>query len=193
MTNHATVHKHEKAELGFWLYLMTDVMLFATLFATYLILRNNIASGPAGSDIFEPKFVLLETIMLLTSSFTAGLALVSLRNNRNKVALGLLSLTIVLGVGFLTLELSEFIALAHEGNSWRTSAFLTAFFTLVATHGLHIFIGIIWAAAVGLYTTAHGATAHAIRKFTLFTLFWHFLDVVWIFIFTVVYMLGVIT
>jgi len=182
--------KADKAELGFWLYLMTDVIIFASLFATYLVLRNNTAGGPSAADLFEPRYAFVETLILLTSSFTCGIAAIAFKFGKKQLGLGLLMATIVLGTAFLTLELLEFGTLVREGHSWQASAFFAAFFTLVGTHGFHILIGLIWAAVTGGYIMSNGLTRNAVRKFTLFSLFWHFLDVVWIFLFTIVYLLG---
>jgi cytochrome o ubiquinol oxidase subunit 3 len=182
--------KHEKAEIGFWLYLMTDLILFSCLFATYMILRGNTAGGPGAGDLFEPRYALIETLLLLTSSFTCGVAALAFRFKKPAAGLWLLAATIVLGASFVTLELIEFTSLVQAGHSWRQSAFLSSFFTLVGTHGLHITIGLIWAIALGAYIKTYGLSAHAVRKFTLFSLFWHFLDLVWIFIFTIVYLMG---
>lgn len=182
--------KHEKAELGFWLYLMTDVILFASLFATYLVLKNNTAGGPSAIELFDTRYAFIETLILLTSSFTCGVAAIAFKFGRKSLGLWLLAATIMLGASFVTLELLEFGHLVHEGNSWQRSAFLSGFFTLVGTHGLHIIIGLVWATAIGGYIMANGLTRNAVRKFTLFSLFWHFLDVVWIFLFTVVYLIG---
>lgn len=191
MSQLETVRKldqYEKTEFGFWLYLMTDVILFASLFATYLILRGNTAGGASAGQLFDPTYALVETVLLLTSSFTCGVALLALRYKRSRLALGLLVVTILCGLGFLTLELLEFNHLAAEGNSWSRSAFLSGFFTLVGTHGLHITIGLIWATVMGVLVLQRGVTPDTLRKFTLFSLFWHFLDLVWIFIFTIVYL-----
>ncbi len=182
------LEKYEKAEFGFWLYLLTDIILFASLFATYMILRNNIAGAGSSAELLDPKYALLETVLLLTSSFTCGVAVLALRFKYKTLALSLLVATLLLGIGFIALELSEFIQLVHEGQSWRESAFLSAFFTLVGVHGLHITIGIIWGTVMAFYIAKFGVTANSVRKFTLFSLFWHFLDLVWIFIFTIVYL-----
>lgn len=190
--NH-TAEKQDKASLGFWLYLMTDIMLFASLFASYVILRGGTNGGPAGGEIFNLEMIMVSTFLLLTSSLTSGLAFLALKRSDAKRALVLLGATITLGIGFLTLELYEFGELIMHGHGPAHSAFLSAFFTLVGTHGLHILVGIIWAIALGDYITKRGATPNAIRKFSLFTVFWHFLDLVWIFIFTIVYLLGVIS
>ena len=189
--DHAT-EKAANASLGFWLYLMTDIMIFASLFATYIILRPGTNGGPEASEIFNLEFIMVSTFLLLVSSLTSGLAFLALKTGQQKKALRLLGATILLGIGFLTLELYEFGELILHGHGPDHSAFLSAFFTLVGTHGLHILVGIIWAIALGDFITKRGATPDAIRKFSLFTVFWHFLDLVWIFIFTIVYLLGVI-
>lgn len=181
-----------KTIFGFWIYLMTDCILFATLFATYAILRNNNYGGPTEQDIFSLPFVLVETIILLVSSFVCGLALLAF-HNRNKVqALTLLSMTALLGLAFIGMELYEFNHLFQAGEDWRRSGFLSAFFTLVGTHGLHIIAGIIWALTLIYQLLKRGFTDGVNRRMALFSLFWHFLDIVWIFIFTVVYLLGVL-
>lgn len=180
--------KYEKAEYGFWLYLMTDIILFASLFATYMILRNNTAGGESGAVLFDPKFALAETIILLLSSFTCGLAVLLFRFRNKAGGLAMLVSTLLLGAGFITLELYEFIHLVGEGQSWQTSAFLSSFFVLVGTHGFHIIIGLLWGTAMTLYIMKKGITANSLRRMTLFSLFWHFLDLVWIFIFTIVYL-----
>lgn len=191
MTRNSTdrkVEQYEKAELGFWLYLMTDIILFASLFATYMVLRPNVAGGPSAAELLDPRYALIETVVLLISSFTCGIAALALRYKKTRLALGMLGATISFGVVFLALELFEFAELIHEGHTWQQSAFLSGFFTLVATHGLHIMFGIIWGVVMLLYIAKRGSTANSVRKMTLFSLFWHFLDLVWIFIFTIVYL-----
>ncbi len=197
MSNTATPTTHlphdttAKAAFGFWVYLMTDLVLFATLFATYAVLRNNTASGPAGKDIFDMPYVLVETMLLLTSSFVAGLAMLAVYKKQKNLVLALLVVTFLLGAGFLGMELYEFNHLVQEGHSWRISAFLSAFFTLVGTHGLHILSGLTWLAVLMGQVIRKGITMHTTRRLMLFSLFWHFLDIVWIFIFTIVYLMGV--
>ena len=182
--------KFDKAEIGFWLYLMTDVILFASLFATFMVLRSNTAGGPDGAEIFDPQFALIQTVILLTSSLTCGLAVLSYKFAHTKRTIGFLLMTIGLGAAFLSLELYEFSALVAEGFSWQRSAFLSSFFTLVGTHGLHILFGLIWAILMVVYLLRTGLTINGLRKLTLFSLFWHFLDLVWIFVFSVVYLIG---
>lgn len=182
------VEKYEKAEFGFWLYLMTDIILFASLFATYMILRGNVAGGSGPSELLDPKFALVETLLLLTSSFTCGIAALALRFKRTRLSIAMLGATLLLGLSFVAMELYEFIELATHGHSWQTSAAWSGFYVLVATHGIHILFGLLWGSVMAAYVMKRGSTADSVRKFTLFSLFWHFLDIVWIFIFTIVYL-----
>ena len=183
--------KHEERTIfGFWLYLMTDLLMFGALFAAYAVLHNNTFGGPKGSDLFNLQFVLSETLLLLTSSFTVGLALVYGQNASKKQMLIWLGITFLLGAGFLGLELSEFSKLITEGNSWGRSAFLSSYFSLVGTHGLHIASGLIWLGLLFYKFVTVGINKNLVRKLTLFSLFWHFLDIVWIFIFTIVYLIS---
>ena len=182
----------DKTTLGFWLYLMTDCVLFAALFATFAVLRNNTNGGPSGADIFDLPYILTETFILLTSSFTTGLAVLAARQDDKKQLLLWLAATFMLGITFLSMELSEFSQLITDGNGYQRSGFLSGFFTLVGTHGLHITVGLIWMAVLIAQIVKKGLTAHTLRRLTLLSLFWHFLDVVWIFIFSIVYMIGVL-
>jgi cytochrome o ubiquinol oxidase subunit 3 len=181
-----------KTMFGFWVYLMTDCVLFATLFATYAVLHTNTNNGPGAQDLFKLPFVLSETLILLTSSFTCGLGILAARARNKQLVLGLFGITFLLGLAFLGLELHEFRNLAQEGNSWRRSGFLSAFFTLVGTHGAHITAGLIWMIVMLSRIYAQGLSATNIKRLTLLSMFWHFLDIVWIFIFTIVYLMGVI-
>lgn len=190
-------HAHEaevysRTIFGFWVYIMTDCVLFSTLFATYAVLHGATFGGPSGRELFSLPVVIAETLFLLFSSFTCGLAMLSAyRNHRTKV-LGWLALTFLFGLGFLGLELREFAHLIAEGNSWRKSAFLSSFFTLVGTHGAHITVGLLWMVVLVGQFLVKGITSSTMRRLMCFKLFWHFLDIVWIFIFTLVYLLGVI-
>lgn len=188
-------HQQEfnKTTLGFWIYLMTDCVLFASLFATFAVLRGGTAGGPTGAEIFDLDFVLTETLLLLTSSLTSGLALIGVRSGSRRLVGTMLAVTFMLGAGFLFMELSEFTKLVSEGYSWQASAFLSSFFTLVGTHGLHIAIGLLWILALMSSLWTRGITNTFHKRLTLFSLFWHFLDIIWIFIFTIVYLLGVIS
>lgn len=181
----------DKARLGLWIYIMCDLVLFSTLFAAFLILRPATAGGVAGRDIFEMPLVLVETILLLVSSITVGVAYLAAQTNRLKLHRIMMMATILLGAGFLAIELYEFSVLIAEGHTWAKSAFLSSFFTLVGTHGAHIAVGLIWALTLLITGFRRGVTVDIVRKTGLFSMFWHFLDIVWIFIFTVVYLMGV--
>ena len=183
--------RNERASLGFWIYLMTDCVLFGSLFATYAVLRNNPFGGPSGADIFEMPFVLIETLILLTSSFLCGIAMLAAKAGKQTLTLVLFGATLLLGISFLAMEVTEFSKLIHEGYSWQTSAFLSGFFTLVGTHGVHILAGLIWMVVMMVRVAQVGLTDNNLRRLSLLALFWHFLDVIWIFIFTIVYLMGV--
>lgn len=190
-----TSHQHEADErvtFGFWIYLMTDCIIFASLFAVYMVQRTATAGGPSGSDLFDLPFVLTQTLLLLTSSLVCGLMVLGAKLRRRDLVIGALALTGILGGAFLVMEGIEFSHLIHEGYSWQRSGFLTAFFTLVGTHGLHIIVGMLWLIIMIIRVIRMGLTDRTVRKLTLFSLFWHFLDVIWIFIFTIVYMIGVL-
>lgn len=180
----------EKTVFGFWVYLMTDCVLFAALFATYAVLHGNTFGGPGGHELFKLPYVLVETMALLTSSFTCGLAMLAMQRRDRDQLLMWLGVTFLLGATFLGLELSEFRNMVLEGNGWRRSGFLSSYFTLVGTHGLHITFGLIWMAVTAFFTLKRGLTDSIMKRLTLLSLFWHFLDVVWIFIFTIVYLFG---
>ena len=182
--------RSETAEIGFWTYLMTDIMLFASLFATFMILRHATAGGPGGHELFDLGYALTETFILLASSLTCGLALISLRFGKRVQSLAFLGATIVLGCVFLGLEIHEFSQLIQEGHGPDANAFLSGFFTLVGTHGFHILVGLVWAVCIAVLVIKRGVNSGVSRRFGLFALFWHFLDLVWIFIFTVVYIIG---
>jgi len=177
---------------GFWVYLMTDLLSFAALFATFAVLRNNTFGGPAGNELFSLPYVLTETLILLTSSFTAGLATLAMHKNEVKKTLVWFSLTFILGATFLGLEIHEFAKLAAEGNTPQRSAFLSSFFTLVGTHGLHITVGLLWLLIILIQVLRKGLNPRLTNQLQRLSLFWHFLDIVWIFIFTIVYLLGAI-
>jgi len=186
--------RHEedtKTIFGFWVYIMTDCVLFSALFATYAVLHNNTFGGPSGGDIFSAPYVLAETLVLLTSSFTCGLGILAARQKSKALTMLWFGITFLLGLTFLTLEIHEFRNLVHDGDSWRRSGFLSAFFTLVGTHGLHIATGLLWMSVLMTNVWKRGFTRKTLRQLNLLSMFWHFLDIVWIFIFTIVYMLGV--
>lgn len=182
----------ERTVFGFWVYIMTDCILFGSLFATFAVLRNSTYGGPNGQELFSLPFVLAETLILLFSSFTCGLAMIAAHKRQVRPVLIWFVVTFLLGAAFLTLELKEFTNLVHEGESWRRSGFLSAFFTLVGTHGAHITAGLIWIAVMLGQVFRRGITRATSRRLILLGVFWHFLDVVWIFIFTIVYLMGAI-
>lgn len=192
--NEAARHHEDysKSQLGFWLYIMTDCILFSVLFATYLVLLPNRNSGPGPSELFSLPYVLAETMLLLASSFTSGLALLAAHKNNYKQVLIWLSVTAALGASFVTMEIVEFAKLVHEGHSWTSSAFMSGYYTLVGTHGLHVTIGLLWMIVLFFFVLKRGLVNTSVKRLTLFSLFWHFLDIVWIFIFSVVYMIGAI-
>ncbi|MGK3130082.1 cytochrome o ubiquinol oxidase subunit III [Pantoea sp. Al-1710] len=175
---------------GFWIYLMSDCIIFATLFATYAVMVNNTAGGPAGKDIFELPFVLVETALLLLSSITYGMAVIAMNNQNKGSVISWLALTFLFGAGFIGMEIYEFHHLILEGFGPDRSGFLSAFFTLVGTHGLHVTSGLIWMAVMMFQISKRGLTATNRTRIMCLSLFWHFLDVVWICVFTVVYLMG---
>ena len=195
---HAAAHgemSHEEAAndrvmFGFWVYLMTDLLMFAVLFAVYAVLHGNTVGGPTGRDLFSPSLALTETLILLTSSFTCGIAMIAARRGVKSQTLFWFGVTFLLGLAFLTLELKEFAEFIHEGHTMRSNAFLSSFFTLVGTHGLHITSGLLWLGTTLVFVIKRGLDKHIVRKLALLSLFWHFLDIVWIFIFTVVYLMA---
>jgi cytochrome o ubiquinol oxidase subunit 3 len=192
---HADHHGHPDQEqlrtFAFWIYLMTDVILFACLFATYIVLEPNTNGGPSPKDIFQMNGIYLSTFILLTSSFTSGLALLAMNKGKIKELMSWLGVTVVLGLAFVILEVNEFINMVHEGAAIGTSAFLSSFYTLVGTHGLHVSIGLVWMVILIVQLAKHGITPVTKRKVNIVSLFWHFLDIVWIFVFTIVYLMGV--
>jgi len=179
-----------KVTLGFWTYLMTDCVLFASLFATYAVLHGNTFGGPSGKDIFDLPYIFVETMILLVSSFTTGLAMIAARKNNKDQVLTWLIVTGLLGAAFLIMELTEFSHLISDGHSWTVSAFLSSYFTLVGTHGLHILTGLLWLTVLITKLFRQDITSTLMRRLTLFSMFWHFLDVIWVGIFTVVYLMG---
>lgn len=183
---------YSKTVLGFWTYLMTDCLVFGALFCTYAVLHHSTFGGPTSKDLFDLSTAFIETMILLLSSVTCGLGILSaLQNDKNKV-IAWLSLSFLLGASFIGIELHEFKELVNDGNSWERSAFLSAFFTLVGTHGLHVSLGLLWMAVMMTQLYLTGVNVNTFRRLIVFSLFWHFLDVVWIFIFTFVYLMGVI-
>jgi cytochrome o ubiquinol oxidase subunit 3 len=193
------VHGHDehhddgaKTLLGFWIYLMSDCLIFSALFATFAVLANATAGGPTGKELFYLPYVLGETMLLLVSSFTFGVAMLNMHaGKRNKVIAWLL-ITFLFGAAFVAMEVHEFAHLIHEGAGPSRSAFLSSYFTLVGTHGLHVTCGLIWIVVMMDMVRRFGLTDAVVRRLSCLSLFWHFLDVVWICVFSIVYLRGVL-
>ncbi|MBM7600975.1 cytochrome aa3-600 menaquinol oxidase subunit 3 [Virgibacillus halotolerans] len=176
--------------LGFWIFIGAEIMLFATLFATYFTLANRTGTGPAGSEIFEITPVLIETFLLLTSSFTIGLAVHAMRIGKKNAMLTFFVITLLLGLGFLGVEIYEFTHYVHIGAGLQTSAFTAVLLTTLGTHGAHVTLGLFWGLFIILQVKKRGLTPGTANKAFIFSLYWHFLDIVWIFIFSFVYLKG---
>jgi len=185
-------HPENGTLLGFWLYLMSDCLVFACLFAAYAVLGRNYAGGPSGAMIFDLPMVGLNTSLLLLSSITYGFAMLEAQNKKVRNTMLWLGVTGILGACFIGFELVEFVHLIHDGFGPQRSGFLTSFFALVGTHGLHVSFGIVWLVTLLFQLKRHGLTAANTRRLMCLSMFWHFLDVVWIGVFTFVYLMGVL-
>ncbi|MBP7242718.1 cytochrome o ubiquinol oxidase subunit III [Amaricoccus sp.] len=193
---HVFEEEHHEAggstHLGFWIYLMSDCLIFAVLFATYGVLGSSLAGGPGPRDLFSLPLVALNTTLLLISSITYGFAMLAMYEGDQKGTLKWLAITGAFGAGFIAVELYEFAHMIHEGAGPQRSAFLSAFFALVGTHGLHVTFGIVWLTTLMVQVRRRGLIAANQRRISCLSLFWHFLDLVWIGVFTFVYLLGVL-
>ncbi|MEV5026363.1 cytochrome o ubiquinol oxidase subunit III [Paenibacillus sp. LPE1-1-1.1] len=190
--HHDEHHDQESMKMfGFWLFLITDVILFGTLFATFVVLRLNTDGGPTGAELLEMNGIIISTFILLTSSFTSGIAVLEMNKGNKRGLIFWLAITALLGAAFIFLEVTEFMHLVHEGANIGTSAYWSAFYVLVGTHGLHVSVGLVWMIALMLQLGRRGITPVTKRKVGIISLYWHFLDVVWIFVFTIVYLMGV--
>ncbi|MDF3835045.1 cytochrome o ubiquinol oxidase subunit III [Cupriavidus basilensis] len=178
--------------LGFWLYLMSDCLVFACLFATYGVVGRRYAAGPSGADLFDLPLVALNTTFLLLSSITYGFAMLEMQNNQVRRTMSWLTVTGLLGAAFIGVELFEFGHFIHDGAGPQRSAFLSSFFALVGTHGLHVTFGIVWLITLMTQLRQHGLIPANKRRLMCLSMFWHFLDVVWIGVFTFVYLMGVL-
>jgi cytochrome o ubiquinol oxidase subunit III len=176
---------------GFWLYLMSDLIIFATLFATFAVLGRAYAGGPTGKELFELPYVLGETLLLLLSSITYGLVMLAVHGGMKKRVLVGLAVTFLLGLGFVSMEINEFHGLIAEGHGPNLSAFLSSYFTLVGTHGVHVTFGLIWMAVMIGQVAVKGLTSPVQSRLLRLSMFWHFLDIIWIGIFSIVYLMGV--
>ena len=185
-------HPENGTLLGFWIYLLSDLMIFASLFATYGVLGRSYAAGPSGADLFDLRLIAANTAILLVSSITYGFAMIAMQRRQSKAVIGWLAATGVLGTAFLAIEIYEFWHLISLGAGPQRSAFLSAFFALVGTHGIHVLFGVIWLVVLCVQVGRHGLTRANTRRIACLSLFWHFLDVVWIGVFTFVYLMGVL-
>jgi len=188
-------HHHAEGSstaLGFWIYLMSDCLIFAILFAVYGVLGSSYAAGPGPQDLFELELVAVNTAMLLFSSITYGFAMLEMEKGKTNATLVWLGITGLFGLAFLGIELYEFHHLIEIGATPQRSAFLSAFFTLVGTHGLHVTFGIIWLVTLMVQVRMHGLIPANRRRLTCLSMFWHFLDVIWIGVFTFVYLMGML-
>ena len=185
------MREHDDVKIfGFWVYLMTDLVIFAVLFATFIVMRDSTFGGPSGRQLFELPAAFAETILLLTSSFTCSLATLAVHRKQKRLSIFWFIVTFALGLAFLSIEIAEFSKFIHEGASWKRSGFLSSFFTLVGTHGLHISIGLLWMIVAMSRIWFRGLSAPDVSRIFRLAFFWHFLDIVWVFIFTVVYGMG---
>jgi cytochrome o ubiquinol oxidase subunit 3 len=176
---------------GFWIFILSDMVMFSTLFAAYAVLSGNTAGGPTGPELFNLRNVFIETMCLLFSSYTCGLGALSAERRQAGRFLIFAALTFVLGAAFLVIEISEFAGMVSKGAGPSRSAFLSAFFTLVGTHGAHVTIGLTWLIYLVAQVVAKGLRAAVLRRLLCFSLFWHALDIVWIGVMTLVYLMGV--
>jgi cytochrome o ubiquinol oxidase subunit 3 len=175
---------------GFWIYLMTDLVLFASIFATFGVLSRSYAGGPTGKDLFDLPYTFGETMFLLFSSATYGMAVLAMYRGKKYSVLMWLGVTFLLGLGFISMEVNEFYHMILSGNGPQRSGFLSAFFTLVGTHGTHVAFGLIWMATMVGQVVIKGLTVPVQSRLMRLSMFWHFLDIVWIGVFTVVYLMG---
>ena len=177
---------------GFWIYLMSDLIIFATLFATFIVLGHNYAGGPTGKELFDLRYTLGETMFLLFSTVAYGMVMLAVHAGKQKAVLIGLAVTFLLGLGFVLMEIYEFYGLVAAGHGPDRSAFLSSFFTLVGTHGTHVTFGLIWMATLIGQVAVKGLTSPVQSRLTRLSMFWHFLDIIWIGIFSIVYLMGVV-
>jgi cytochrome o ubiquinol oxidase subunit 3 len=176
--------------LGFWFYLMSDLVLFAAIFAAYAVLAHNTAGGPTGKDLIHLPYTFGETMLLLLSSATCGMAMLAMHPGRRDRVLMWLVVTFLLGLGFIAMEINEFLGMIIGGSGPDRSAFLSAFFTLVGAHGIHVSFGLIWIAVMAGQVVIKGLSSPVQSRLIRLSMFWHFLDIVWVAVFTVVYLMG---
>jgi cytochrome o ubiquinol oxidase subunit 3 len=175
---------------GFWIFLLSDIVMFSAFFAAYAVLQKQTAGGPSGAELFDLRNTAIETACLLASSFMCGMASLAVEARKALWFHLAMAVTFVLGAAFIVLELREFYGLVQRGAGPTRSAFLSAFFTLVGCHGLHVTAGLLWLLTMMAQIFAKGFRADILRRFLCFSLFWHALDIIWVAVFTVVYLLG---
>lgn len=178
---------------GFWIFLLSDIVMFSAFFATYAVLVGETAGGPSGADLFDLRNTAIETALLLLSSFTCGIASIGAQTRRGSWFYGGMAVTFILGAAFIFLEVREFSDLVARGAGPTRSAFLSAFFTLVGCHGLHVTAGLLWLLTMMAQVFAKGYRPDILRRILCFSLFWHALDIIWVAVFTVVYLMGAAT
>lgn len=183
---------YSKTVFGFWVYLMTDFIMFATLFAVYFVLQKSTFGGPAAEDLFDHIYTLIQTLLILGAAFFSGLGGMSAHRKEKNRTLFHFSMAFLFGVGFLIMQFGEYAHYHSLGFSWNQSAFLSAFYTLLGTHTLHVFFALLWIPVLLIDVLKEGIESRAIRRLTCLRMFWQFLNIVWVFIFSMVYLLGVI-
>jgi cytochrome o ubiquinol oxidase subunit III len=181
---------YSKTLFGFWLYILTDFMMFGTFFATYAVLRNSTFGGPSGKELFDLNAALVQTLLMLAASFLIGLGSVAAHRKKKAWTILLHAVTFVIGCAFVAMQMKEFSHLLSQGHGWQQSAFLSAFFTLVGTYGLHMVFGLLWIVVLVVPVCLNGLNPVNVRRLTCLKMFWQFLNVVWVFIFTFVYLMG---
>jgi cytochrome o ubiquinol oxidase subunit 3 len=190
---HGLLSKRIIVGYGFWIFLLSDIVMFSAFFASYAVLVGQTAGGPSGRELFDLRNTAIQTACLLLSSFTCGLASIGAQTRRGSWFYGAMAATFILGATFIGLEVREFAGMVARGAGPTRSAFLSAFFTLVGCHGLHVTAGLLWLLTMMAQVFAKGYRADILRRVLCFSLFWHFLDIVWVAVFTVVYLMGAAT
>lgn len=183
---------YSKTTFGFWLYLISDFMLFATIFSAYLVLRDSTFGGPGARELFNIDFTTFQTLLLLCAAFTSGLGGVSAHRKLKGATISWFFVTFIFGLGFFGMQVNEFVRLTATGNDWAKNAFLSGYYTLVGTHALHMVFALLWVFVLLIPIFKEGITPLHIKRLTCLRMFWQFLNIIWIFIFSVVYVLGVI-
>lgn len=184
-------HSYGRTIFGMWLYLMSDLIFFGALFATYIVLKGSTFGGPSSSELFQPGFTLIQTLIMLFCSFTAGLAGASAHRKEKNRTLLLFGLTFLLGIVFMGMEFTEFSRFLAAGHGWEKSAFLSAYYTIIGTYGVHVLFGLLWIIVLLIPVWREGITHVSVRRLTALRMFWQFINIVWVLIFSFVYLLGI--